>query len=392
MSSLDSAPFSIAPLVPGSRTSTTASLPPVRNHAELPLGFRATTPGATAKPTSTYTTLLSRVREAGLLKRRTGFYVTVFVIVTVCLAAAVTGSVLIGDSWFQLLIAAGIGLIFTQYAFLAHETAHRQVFESGKTSDRVGRVLASGVVGMSYSWWTSKHTKHHGNPNTIGRDTDIAFDTISFLETDAVTQRGFMRWFTQRQGYAFFPVLLLEGFNLHLNSYKTVFGRGKVDKRSHEITMITIRFAVYLGVIFWFLPVGMAFAFIGVQFAIFGLSMGASFAPNHIGMPIIPEGSRVDFLAKQVLTSRNITGGRIMTLAMGGLDYQVEHHLFPNMARPNLRKARLLVREHCEEQQVPYTETTLWAAFGLVVRYLNKVGLAARRPFDCPMAAEYRPR
>ncbi|AMM22198.1 delta fatty acid desaturase [Frondihabitans sp. PAMC 28766] len=358
----------------------------------MPAGFRGTTSGETSKPTNTYNVLLSRVREAGLLKRRTGFYITVFVIVTACLAAAVTGSFLIGDSWFQLLIAAGIGLIFTQYAFLAHETAHRQVFASGALSDRIGRLLAVGAVGMSYSWWMSKHTKHHGNPNTIGRDTDIAFDTVSFLETDAVKQRGLMRWFTQRQGYAFFPILLFEGVNLHVSSYKTIFGKKKVDKRAYEITMISIRFAIYLGVIFYFLPLGMAFAFIGVQFAIFGLYMGSAFAPNHIGMPIIPENSRVDFLSKQVLTSRNVTGGRVMTLAMGGLDYQVEHHLFPNMARPNLRKARVLVREHCAEQKVPYTETSLWGAFGHVISYLNKVGLAARQPFDCPMAGEYRPR
>ncbi|WP_084816083.1 fatty acid desaturase family protein [Frondihabitans sp. Leaf304] len=364
----------------------------VRNHAELPAGFRGTTSGETSKPISTYTALLAKVRDAGLLERRTGFYVAMFVGVTLLLAAAVTGSVLLGDSWFQLLIAASIGLIFTQYAFLAHETAHRQVFASGVTSDRVGRILASGVVGMSYAWWTSKHTKHHGNPNTIGRDTDIAYDTVSFLEQDAVKQRGLSRLFTQRQGYIFFPILLFEGVNLHLLSYKTLFGRKKVDKRWHEIAMVTARFTIYLGLIFWFLPVGMAFAFVGVQLAIFGLYMGSAFAPNHIGMPIIPESSRVDFLSKQVLTSRNITGGRWMTIAMGGLDYQVEHHLFPNMARPHLRAASKLVREHCTEHQVPYTRTTIGQAFGTVIAYLNRVGLAARVPFDCPMAAEYRPR
>lgn len=367
-------------------------IPRVMNSAELPAGFRGTTSGATSKPISTYNGLLTRVRDAGLMKRRTGFYVTLFAIVTVCLAGAVAGSILLGHSWFQLLIAGGIGVILTQYAFLAHETAHRQVFASGPLSDRVGRLLAVAGIGMSYSWWTSKHTKHHGNPNTVGRDTDIAYDTISFLEQDAVKQRGVMRWFTQRQGYGFFPILLLEGFNLHVMSYRTVFGRKKVDRRAFEITMISLRLAVYFGLIFWFFPLGMGFAFVGVQFAIFGLYMGSSFAPNHIGMPIIPESSRVDFLSKQVLTSRNITGGRFMTIAMGGLDYQIEHHLFPSMARPNLKRARVLVREHCAEHQVPYSETTLWAAFGIVIRYLNRVGLAARKPFDCPMAADYRPR
>ncbi|BDZ48285.1 fatty acid desaturase [Frondihabitans sucicola] len=365
----------------------------VRNSAELPAGFRSTTPGSTAKPTSTYNLLLGTVRDAGLLRRRTGFYIAVFAVITACLAAAVTGSALLGDSWFQLLIAAGLGVIFTQYAFLAHETAHRQVFESGPRSERFGRVLASAVVGMSYAWWMSKHTRHHGNPNTIGKDPDIAPGPVSFTEQDAANKTGFLSWFARRQGYAFFPILLLEGLNLHYTSYKTVFGRGKVDKRSSEITMITIRFAIYLGVIFWFLPFGMAWAFIGVQFAVFGLYMGASFAPNHKGMPIIPEGSRVDFLSKQVLTSRNVTGGPVMNMAMGGLNYQVEHHLFPNMARPNLRHARLLVREHCAAEQIPYVETNIIDSWRIIVRYLNRVGLAAGGdPFDCPAAATYRPR
>jgi len=368
------------------------TLAPVpRNHAELPAGFRGTTSGETAKPISTYTALLSRVREAGLLRRRVGYYITVFVGITICLAAAGTGFVLLGDSWYQLIVAAGLGAIFTQYAFLAHETAHRQVFESAKVSDRVGHVLGNAFVGMSYSWWVTKHTKHHGNPNTVGKDPDISFDAISFREEDAAKRTGFLHWFVQRQGTLFFPLLLVEGLNLHVTSFKTVFGRQATDKRAQEIVLITVRLVAYLAVVFWFLPLGMAFAFVAVQLAVFGLYMGASFAPNHKGMPIIPEGSRVDFLSKQVLTSRNIRG-RGMSLAMGGLNYQIEHHLFPSMPRPNLKAARLLVREHCADQSVPYTETTLIASYAIVVRYLNRVGLAARDPFECPMAADYRPR
>ena len=216
--------------------------------------------------------------------------------------------------------------------------------------------------------------------------------TGACLEQDAVKQRGLSRLFTQRQGYAFFPILLFEGFNLHFMSYKTVFGRKKVDKRAHEITMISIRFAVYLGLIFWFLPVGMAFAFVGVQFAIFGLYMGASFAPNHKGMPIIPADIKLDFLSKQVRTSRNIAGGWWATALMGGLNYQIEHHLFPSMPRPHLRAARTLVREHCRSNDIPYVEASLLSSYGTVITYLNRVGLAARDPFDCPLAGQLRAR
>jgi hypothetical protein len=67
--------------------------------------------------------------------------------------------------------------------------------------------------------------------------------------------------------------------------------------------------------------------------------MGAAFAPNHKGMPLVAKEAKLDFFSRQVLTSRNIRGSWLKDNLMGGLNYQVEHHLFPSMARPNLRKA-----------------------------------------------------
>ena len=217
----------------------------------------------------------------------------------------------------------------------------------GPANDRTGRAIAAGVVGISYAWWMTKHTRHHANPNKVGKDPDIDFDTISFIEADAAKQRGLMALITRKQGYLFFPLLTLEGVNLHFTSIRTLFDRGPVKGRALELSLIAVRFAVYFGAIFWMLPLGMAFAFIGVQLAVFGVYMGASFAPNHKGMPIIPADVKLDFFSKQVLTSRNVSGGFWASALLGGLNYQVEHHLFPNMPRPHLAKAREIVREHC---------------------------------------------
>src|SRR5690606_35414117 len=97
-----------------------------------------------------------------------------------------------------------------------------------------------------------------------------------------------------------------------------------------------------------------------------------------------------DFFSKQVRTSRNIAGGWCATWLMGGLNYQSEHHLFPNMPRPHLAPAREIVIDQCPALGVPYVETTLIRSYGIVIAYLTRVGLAARDPFDCPMAATYR--
>ncbi|MGO3147852.1 MAG: fatty acid desaturase family protein [Leucobacter sp.] len=336
-----------------------------------------------------YSSVSEIVRESGLLRRAKWFYAVVGVGITLALGGAITGFILLGDSWFQLLIAGALGLIFTQIAFLAHEAAHRQILSLGPANDRLAVVLA-GSIGMSYSWWDSKHSRHHANPNKVGKDPDIDIDTISFVEEDAAKSRGFIRAITKYQGWLFFPLLTLEGLNLHKHSLVHLFSKEPVKGRWIELSIIAARFVALLVPVFYFLPIGMAFAFLGVQFAVFGVYMGASFAPNHKGMPVFDHDAKFDFFTKQVRTSRNIRGGWWATTLMGGLNYQVEHHLFPSMARPYLSQARKIVREHCKTLDVPYTETSLIRSYAIVIEYLNRVGLAARDPFDCPINAEYR--
>ena len=329
------------------------------------------------------------VKETGLLQRTPVFYGFIGGALLLGFAGCIAGFVLLGESWFQLLIAAALGILFTQVAFLAHEAAHRQILSTGPANFRLARVLA-GIVGMSYHWWDSKHTRHHGNPNQVGKDPDIEVDTISFLETDAAQSRGLVRLITRKQGWLFFPLLTLEGLNLHYLGLKHLVTRRNVKGRWIELSLIATRFALLLVPLFLLLPVGMAFAFLGVQLAVFGVYMGASFAPNHKGMPVIAPDAKLDFFSKQVRTSRNIHGGRWVTWLMGGLNHQVEHHLFPNMSRLHLAKAREIVRDYCASNGVPYTETSLLRSYAIVIEYLNRVGLAARDPFDCPAAAQLR--
>jgi fatty acid desaturase len=345
--------------------------------------------------TSEFSTLLNTIRDAGLLRRRRLFYIITFAAISVAMGAAWVGFALLHDSWYQLLIAGALGVLFTQYAFLAHEASHRQVFDSGKANDHTGRLIADLLVGISYSWWMTKHSRHHAAPNTVSRDPDIEPDFVLFQASDAAELKGatgfraLYAMFVRRQGWLLWPAMLLEGLNLHLHAFRTVLRPGKVDKRALEIVLLSIRNIGYLAVLFTLLPPGVAFAFLGVQLGVFGLYMGASFAPNHTGMPILPREAKVDFLSRQVLTSRNIRGGFGMDIFMGGLNYQIEHHLFPSMARPHLRRASEIVREYSEARGILYTQTSLPEAYGIVTEYLNRVGLSARDTFECPKAVGF---
>ena len=129
------------------------------------------------------------------------------------------------------------------------------------------------------------------------------------------------------------------------------------------------------------------------QMMIFGFFMGAAFAPNHKGMPLVPKDAKIDFFERQVLTSRNIKGSWLKDNLMGGLNYQVEHHLFPSMARPNLIKANKIVKQFCEDKGITLVEMNLLASYKVIIDYLSKVGLSNNAdPFVCPMVASLRPR
>jgi fatty acid desaturase len=338
---------------------------------------------------SDYTALAEQIRSAGLLRRRYGYYWAKLVGLPLVVVAALGAFVWIGDSWWQLGTAAFFGVLFAQVAFLGHDAAHKQIFVSGRANDWASLIVGDLIVGMSYGWWRHKHSRHHANPNKIGADPDIELPVIAVTPERARQGKNpVSRWVMAHQGAFFFPILLLEGISLHASSVRRVFAREPVERRWWEIAMLTVRLIGFPLLVFLVLSPGIAAAFLAVQLGVFGFYMGASFAPNHKGMPIVPKNARLDFLRRQTSTSRNIRGGRLIDVAMGGLNYQIEHHLFPSMPRPHLRRAAVIVQEYCRTHDVPYMSVGLFTSYSIVVRYINRVGLGERDPFECPLVAQ----
>jgi fatty acid desaturase len=122
-----------------------------------------------------------------------------------------------------------------------------------------------------------------------------------------------------------------------------------------------------------------ALVFFFLHQALFGIYLGCSFAPGHKGMPILAPAQAADPLLRQVLTSRNVTGGRVAEVVMGGLNYQIEHHLFPSMPRPHLHRAQRVVQGFCEERGVSYAQASPIETYTAVLRHLNAVGNNLRR-------------
>jgi fatty acid desaturase len=326
---------------------------------------------------SAYAQLSRQIKQAGLLQRRLRYYCWKMAITAALLVAGWVGFILVGDSWWQLGVAAFLAIVFTQVGFLGHDAGHGQVFGSRRANYIVGVLHGNLAIGLSYGWWVDKHNRHHAHPNSEEKDPDLRVGPLAFTKGQAHRSLGLTRMAHRYQAYLFFPLLLLEGLNLHAASIKALITRAS-RHRSQETLLLAVHVAGYLALVFLVLSPVKAVVFIAVQQGLFGLYLGCAFAPNHKGMPTLDPADENDFLRRQVLTSRNVRGGWLTDLVLGGLNYQIEHHLFPSMPRPNLRRSQSLVRTFCRENGVLYTETGLVASYAQAVRHLNTIGRATR--------------
>jgi fatty acid desaturase len=267
-------------------------------------------------------------------------------------------------------------VMFTQTGFIGHDAGHRQISGSKRADGLIGRIHGNLLIGLSYGWWVSKHNRHHAHPNQAGRDPDIGGRTIAFTPGQVQGRHRMGAWLGRYQAWLFFPMLLLEGLHLRIAGIRALLDRsGKA--RWAEAGLLAVHMGGYLTAVFVVLSPLQAVVFLVAQQGLFGVYLGSSFAPNHKGMPVFGKDEKVDFLRRQVLTSRNIRGSLLTDLALGGLNYQIEHHLFPSMPRPSLRHAQAPVRAFCAQRGLPYSETGLLASYVQVLRHLHITGRTA---------------
>jgi fatty acid desaturase len=234
---------------------------------------------------------------------------------------------------------------------------------------------------MSYGWWQDKHTRHHANPNHEDLDPDVAPDLLVWsreqAERRAQDPAGVARLVMTYQGFLFFPLLTLEALNLRVSSIRALLRPGLRERRL-EAALLAAHVIGYLSLVMVAVPVGTALMVVAVHQALFGVYLGCAFAPNHKGMPTRTGKPEPDFLRKQVLTSRNVRGGPVVDVALGGLNYQIEHHLFPSMPCANLRRAQPIVRGFCAERGIEYEEAGLVASYRIALRHLHAASAPLR--------------
>ena len=135
---------------------------------------------------------------------------------------------------------------------------------------------------------------------------------------------------------------------------------------------------VYTCLVFLSLPFWQGLLFIAVNQLLIGLYIGSTFAPNHKGMLMLDGKIKLDFLRRQVLTSRNVKSSPVNDVLYGGLNYQIEHHLFPSMPRHQLKRAQKIIRPFCGENSISYYETGVFQSQREILQYLHRVSAPLR--------------
>jgi fatty acid desaturase len=325
--------------------------------------------------------LLRTIREQGLLERRTGWYARGIAVNFLGLATVVAGLVLLGPSWWALLLAVPLALLSARAAFVGHDAGHAQICADRRRNRLIQLVHANLLLGMSQEWWNDKHNRHHAHPNHLDKDPDVAADILVFAQVQTTGRTGFRGWLTRHQAWLFFPLTTLEGIALKVYGFQALFSTDGPYKtrreRLVEGALLLAHVAGYATLLLTTLTVGQALVFALIHQMLLGLHLGLAFAPNHKGMEMPdahPDGDSWGHLRRQVLTSRNIRGGALTDWFLGGLNYQIEHHLFPSMPRPHLRLAQPAVRAHCRTVGIPYAETGFVESYRQALGHLHEVG------------------
>lgn len=332
--------------------------------------------------------LRARSHAEGLyVSRPSWFYLHGAFIVSLVLASA---GLLVWNTATWPLGALLVALAWQQCGWLAHDFLHNSVHDDNAKSEVVGALFGGIVLGFSADWWKKKHNTHHALPNVLGVDEDI--DTTPFLafsETNLDDAGGVTRRLVRLQTVTALPVLAFARMNWVLASLGWALRAPNVPRRGLELLTIALHHGWSLGMLAllpnW--PVRIAF-FLTAQL-LSGLFTGSVFIVGHNARPMMRLAEATGFCELQCQTTQNIRAPRGFAWFFGGLDCQIEHHLFPTMPRHNHARVRKDVRALCEAHGIPYVERGFGQGLLDVARVLDRVARTAtnRRPTAAPQEA-----
>jgi fatty acid desaturase len=326
-----------------------------------------------------YTELRRTVIAAGLLKRRYGYYL---VRTSFCFLLFIFGVALPflfpATLVWSAIASIVIGFAMVQVALIGHDAGHLEIFRKTTKNWLLGQLCWSISTGISFWYWNDRHNRHHGHTNELEKDPDIQGGgplALAFTEEEAAARHGWRRALVKYQVVLVLLSLLLYTFAFRAEGWLFAIRNLKSTRRLLEITLLTLSIALWLMFI-----IVLGWRGFGIFFAsnvVGSIYFVATIAPNHNGMPVWARGVKLSFLERQVLSSRDLTSHPVWDFLYGGLNYQIEHHLFPTIPRVNLKRAQAIIQPFCEAHGLSYEVTDPLTAYCQVYSLLRRAGNVA---------------
>ncbi|KAI8143077.1 delta-6-fatty acid desaturase [Fennellomyces sp. T-0311] len=324
--------------------------------------------------------LRDKLEQQGYFNSSTGFYIYKVLSTLALCGAAFVLLYLYGKTSTLAVVTAAflVGVFWQQCGWLAHDFGHHQAFKDRSFNDVLVVFLGDFCQGFSLSWWKNKHNTHHASTNVHGHDPDI--DTAPILLWDEYASANYYgslqdepgtlsRFFAEsvlpNQTRYFFFILAFARLSWAVQSVMYMVSEEAINKskklRFFERSCLAAHWILFTGVtIAWIGNVSNMLLFFFVSQTVAGYFIALVFALNHNGMPVISQekAETMEFFEIQVITGRDVSQGALGDWFMGGLNYQIEHHVFPNMPRHNLSKVKPMVKSLCKKYGIHYHDTS----------------------------------
>lgn len=273
--------------------------------------------------------------------------------------------------------AALLALFWQQLAFIGHDIGHNAISHVQWIDNTVGVIMGNTLGGISIGWWKRSHNVHHIVCNSIEHDPDIQHMPI-FAVTEKIFGRFFstyhQRWIetdaiaralVSVQHWLYYPVMALARFNLYAQSWLLLLSSEHVPYKKLEVVGM-LSFAVWFGALLSCLPTwGEVVSYLLVSHSLAGI-LHVQICISHFAMDTYHGHAYNDdsdeWFRMQVKTTMNVACPEWMDWFHGGLQFQIEHHLWPRLPRHNLREARRLTRALCEKHDIHYHEPGFFRA------------------------------
>jgi linoleoyl-CoA desaturase len=220
-------------------------------------------------------------------------------------------------------------------------------------------------VGMSACYWWQKHVVvHHPAPNVVGVDGDVdLLPWFARTKQEVVRTSGGRRIYHEKiQGLVFPFAIAFVGFNMQVAGWRFLImglrraGGGR-KKEWIDLGSMVLHFVIWLGIPMVFFAPLEVLGFYCLRTGLMGYAVFAVLAPGHFPAEAACLSGReknCDYVLLQTAATVNFRTGWLGRLVCSGLEYQIEHHLFPNLSHVHYPKLAVLVREFCTTHGFPY--------------------------------------